>query len=99
MSETIATCMGEEGRTGEAPRARKGPEISAEARPGRSPRHAIGMDRIRWRTPLAVVGALVVAEAAVLLLRPREGVIEPARVSPTSYFTAEQLDRADRKSV
>jgi STE24 endopeptidase len=53
------------------------------------------MDRTRWRTPLAVVAALVVAEAAVLLLRPRDGVIEPAPVSPASYFTAEQLERAE----
>jgi STE24 endopeptidase len=54
----------------------------------------MGMDRTRWRTPLAVVAALVVAEAAVLLLRPREGVIEPAPVSPSNYFTSEQLERA-----
>ncbi len=43
---------------------------------------------------MAVVAALVVAEAAVLLLRPREGVIEPAPVSPTTYFTEAQLERA-----
>ncbi len=43
---------------------------------------------------MAVVAALVVAEAAMLLLRPREGVIEPAPVSPTSYFPPAQLERA-----
>jgi STE24 endopeptidase len=43
---------------------------------------------------VAVVAALVVAEAAVLLLRPRDGVISPAPVDPGSYFTAAQLDRA-----
>jgi STE24 endopeptidase len=43
---------------------------------------------------VAVVAAFVVAEAAVLLLRPREGVIAPAPVDPGSYFTPDQLDRA-----
>ena len=42
-----------------------------------------------------MVAALVVAEAAVLLLRPRDGVIEPAPVNPASYFTAEQIQRAE----
>lgn len=43
---------------------------------------------------MAVVAAFVVAEAAVLLLRPRDGVISPAPVDPRSYFTPAQLDRA-----
>jgi STE24 endopeptidase len=43
---------------------------------------------------VAVVAALGVAEAAVLLLRPRSGVIEPAPVSATSYFSPAELDRA-----
>jgi STE24 endopeptidase len=43
---------------------------------------------------LAVVAAFVVAEAAVLLLRPRDGVIAPAPVHPGSYFTPTELDRA-----
>ena len=43
---------------------------------------------------MAVVAAFVVAEAAVLLLRPRDGVIAPAPVDPGSYFTPDQLDRA-----
>jgi STE24 endopeptidase len=46
------------------------------------------------RAPLALVAALVAAEAAVLLLRPRHGVIEPASVRPDSYFSASELDRA-----
>jgi STE24 endopeptidase len=45
------------------------------------------------RLPAAVVAAVVVAEAAVWLLRP-DGVIEPLPVSESSYFTAAQLDRA-----
>src|SRR5687767_2447211 len=46
------------------------------------------------RVPMAVVAALVVAEAAVLLLRPREGVIAPAPVELSSYFSAAEIDRA-----
>jgi STE24 endopeptidase len=48
----------------------------------------------RWKMPLAVVAALVVAEAGVLLLRPREGVIQPAPVRATEYFTPAQIERA-----
>jgi STE24 endopeptidase len=43
---------------------------------------------------VAVVAAFVVAEAAVLLLRPRDGVIAPAPVDPGSYFTPGQIERA-----
>jgi STE24 endopeptidase len=43
---------------------------------------------------VAVAAAFVVAEAAVLLLRPRDGVIAPAPVDPRSYFTPDQIDRA-----
>jgi STE24 endopeptidase len=46
------------------------------------------------RVAVAVVAAFVVAEAAVLLLRPRDGVIAPAPVEPRSYFTPAQLERA-----
>ena len=42
----------------------------------------------------AVAAALVVAEAAVLLLRPRGGVLEPAPVDVTSYFSRAEIDRA-----
>lgn len=52
------------------------------------------MDRGRLRLPIALVAAVVVAEAAVLLLRPRDGVIDPAPVSARSYFSEAQLDRA-----
>jgi STE24 endopeptidase len=44
--------------------------------------------------PIALVAAVVVAEAAVLLLRPRDGVIDPAPVSARSYFSDAQIDRA-----
>jgi STE24 endopeptidase len=43
---------------------------------------------------MAVAAAFVVAEAAVLLLRPRDGVIAPAPVDPGSYFTPDEIDRA-----
>jgi STE24 endopeptidase len=36
----------------------------------------------------------VVAEAAVLLLRPRHGLIEPASVRPEAYFSSSELQRA-----
>jgi STE24 endopeptidase len=44
--------------------------------------------------PLAVVAALAVAEAGVLLLRPREGIVEPAPVRASEYFTPAQIERA-----
>jgi STE24 endopeptidase len=52
------------------------------------------VDRRRVRLPVALVAAAVVAEAAVVALRPRAAVIQPARVSAGSYFTAEQIARA-----
>ena len=52
------------------------------------------MDRARLRWGAAIVAAVIVAEAAVVLLRPRNGVIEPARVSTGSYFSALEVQRA-----
>ena len=46
------------------------------------------------RLPFALATAVVVAEVAVLLLRPRSGVIDPAEVSVASYFSPEELQRA-----
>jgi len=46
------------------------------------------------RVAVAVVAAFVVAEAAVVLLRPRGGVIAPAPVDSASYFTPNEIDRA-----
>ena len=48
----------------------------------------------RLRLPVALVAAVVVAEAAVLLLRPRGGVIDPIPVKARSYFSQHELDRA-----
>jgi STE24 endopeptidase len=53
-----------------------------------------GVDRGRLRLPIALVAAVAVAEAAVLLLRPREGVIDPERVNARSYFSPAELERA-----
>ncbi|MEA2224659.1 MAG: hypothetical protein QOH83_3035, partial [Solirubrobacteraceae bacterium] len=52
------------------------------------------MNRARLRWGVAIVAAVVVAEVAVVLLRPRNGVIEPAPVRAESYFSASQLDHA-----
>jgi STE24 endopeptidase len=43
---------------------------------------------------VAVGAAVVVAELAVLLLRPRDGVIEPAEVRAQSYFSHSEIERA-----
>ncbi len=40
------------------------------------------------------MAAVVVAEVAVILLRPREGVIDPAAVPVESYFSASEIQRA-----
>jgi len=44
--------------------------------------------------PLAVAGALVAAQAAVLLLRPRGGVVDPDPVDLHDFFSAQQIERA-----
>jgi STE24 endopeptidase len=48
----------------------------------------------RLRLPVAVAAALVAAEAAVLLLRPRDG-LEPVDVAAQAYFSASQIERAE----
>jgi STE24 endopeptidase len=52
------------------------------------------VDRGRLRVPLAIAAAVGVSEAAVLLLRPRHGVIDSAPLSARSYFSAAEIDRA-----
>jgi len=44
--------------------------------------------------PIALVAAAVVAEAAVLLLRPRDLGPEPVPVEARAYFSSAQLERA-----
>ena len=53
------------------------------------------MNRGRLRWGAAIVAAVVVAELAVVLLRPRSGVIEPAPVRTEAYFSASELQRAE----
>jgi STE24 endopeptidase len=55
-------------------------------------RQARSQIRVRLGLPAAVVGALLVAEGAVWLLRPG-AVLQPAKVSETSYFSASELRR------
>jgi Zn-dependent protease with chaperone function len=53
-----------------------------------------GMTSHRSRLPLAILVAVVAAGAATLLLRPRNGLIEPAAVDSTAYFSPGELERA-----
>jgi len=50
--------------------------------------------RANLRLPVALVAALVVAEAGVVLLRPREVGPAPAPVNARAYFSAAELERA-----
>ena len=52
------------------------------------------VDRGRTRLPIALVALVAAAEAAVLLLRPRSDVIDPAPVKARSYFSGPELTRA-----
>jgi STE24 endopeptidase len=49
---------------------------------------------VRLRLPIAIVAALVIAEAAVLLMRPRD-LLEPLDVAPRAYFSAAQIEKAE----
>jgi len=48
----------------------------------------------RLRLPIAVVAALVVAEVAVVVMRPR-GLIDPVDIAPRAYFSAAQVEKAE----
>jgi STE24 endopeptidase len=50
--------------------------------------------RVGYRLPVAALAAVVAAAAATLLIRPRGGLIEPAAVDVTAYFSPAELDRA-----
>jgi STE24 endopeptidase len=49
----------------------------------------------RMKLPLALAATVVVAEAAVLLLLPRAGVVAPAEVDVAAYFSPAQRERAE----
>jgi STE24 endopeptidase len=51
--------------------------------------------RRSWRLPIALVTAVVVAEAAVVLMRPRDRGPEPVPVEPRAYFSAAQIEKAE----
>jgi STE24 endopeptidase len=51
--------------------------------------------RSRLRLPIALVAAVVVAEAAVFLMRPRDRGPEPVGVEARAYFSAEQIEKGD----
>jgi STE24 endopeptidase len=51
--------------------------------------------RMPLRLPVAVVTALVVAEAAVVLMRPRDLGPDPLPVKARAYFSATQIERAE----
>jgi STE24 endopeptidase len=48
----------------------------------------------RLRLPLSIVAALAVAEAAVFLMRPRDG-LEPVDAAPQTYFSAAFIEHAE----
>jgi STE24 endopeptidase len=52
------------------------------------------MELRRSRLPLAFVVAAAAAVAATLILRPRSGLVEPAAVEVTDYFSSGELERA-----
>ncbi|MCW3065734.1 MAG: hypothetical protein JWN32_2906 [Solirubrobacterales bacterium] len=49
---------------------------------------------VRPRVPVRLVAAVAVAEVAVLLLRPRRGLIEPVPVEVGAYFSRAEITRA-----
>jgi STE24 endopeptidase len=48
-----------------------------------------------WRLPVALVTAVVVAEAVVVLMRPRDRGPEPLPVEPRAYFSAAQIEKGE----
>jgi STE24 endopeptidase len=53
------------------------------------------MRKVGYSLPVAALAAVVAAAAATLLIRPRGGLIDPAAVDLTAYFSAEQVERAE----
>jgi STE24 endopeptidase len=51
--------------------------------------------RRSWRLPIALVTAVVVAEAAVLVLRPRDRGPDPLPVEARAYFSAAQIEKGE----
>lgn len=51
--------------------------------------------RRSWRLPVALVAAVVVAEAAVFGMRPRDRGPEPVPVEARAYFSEAQIEKAE----
>jgi STE24 endopeptidase len=51
--------------------------------------------RRSWRLPIALVTAVVVAQAAVFLMRPRDRGPDPLPVEARAYFSAAQIEKAE----
>jgi STE24 endopeptidase len=51
--------------------------------------------RRSWRLPLALVTAVVVAEIAVIAMRPRDRGPEPVPVEPRAYFSQAQIEKGE----
>jgi STE24 endopeptidase len=51
--------------------------------------------RRSWRLPVALVTAVVVAEAAVFVMRPRDRGPEPVPVEARAYFSEAQIEKAE----
>ncbi len=51
--------------------------------------------RRSWRLPVALVTAVVVAQAAVFLMRPRDRGPDPLPVDARAYFSAAQIEKAE----
>jgi STE24 endopeptidase len=51
--------------------------------------------RRSWRLPIALVTAVIVAEAAVLVMRPRDRGPDPLPVEARAYFSAEQIEKGE----
>jgi STE24 endopeptidase len=51
--------------------------------------------RRSWRLPVALVTAVVVAEAAVVVMRPRDRGPEPVPVEARAYFSAAEIEKAE----
>jgi STE24 endopeptidase len=51
--------------------------------------------RRSWRLPVALVTTVVVAQAAVFLMRPRDRGPDPLPVEARAYFSAAQIEKAE----
>ena len=48
-----------------------------------------------WRLPVAIITAVVVAQGAVFLMRPRDRGPDPVPVNARAYFSEAQIEKAE----